>query len=118
MDAFPASRRAVLGAGALFAAGPVAAAGPAAEAEAKRSLERYHGFGDKASGGPGDEASGAWLEGELKALGYATARQPFEAPAYEGGATLTTGTAKTSLIPQAIVTPTPAGGITGPLHGG
>ena len=118
MDKLSASRRAVLGAGALLAAGPAVAAGPAAEAEAKRILERYHGFGDKASGGPGDEASGAWLESELKALGYAVARQPFEAPAYEGDATLTAGAAQAHLIPQAIVTPTPAAGITGPLHGG
>lgn len=113
-----ASRRAVLGAGALFAAGPARASGAAAEAEAKRILERYHSFGDKASGGPGDEASGAWLEAELKALGYATARQGFQAPAYEGEATLTSGGAKASLIPQAIVTPTPPAGVTGPLHGG
>ena len=113
-----ASRRAVLGAGALLAAGPVLAAGPDAEAEAKRILERYHSFGDKASGGPGDEASGVWLEGELKALGYAVARQGFQAPAYEGEATLTCGAAKAGLIPQAIVTPTPPAGVTGPLHGG
>ena len=118
MDELSASRRAVLGAGALLAAGPAAATGPAAEAEAKRILERYHGFGDKASGGPGDAASGAWLEDELKALGYTVARQPFQAPAYEGGATLTAGQAKAALIPQAIVTPTPAAGVTGPLHSG
>lgn len=114
-----ASRRAVLGASALFAAaGPALAAGPAAEAEAKRILERYHGFGDKASGGAGDEACGDWLETELKALGYAVARQTFQAPAYAGEATLTAGAAKADLIPQAIVTPTPAGGMSGPLHGG
>ena len=118
MDPLTASRRAVLGAGALLAAGPATAAGPNAEAEARRILERYHAFGDKASGGPGDEASGAWLEGELKALGYAVKRQPFEAPAYEGEATLSTGGASAAVIPQAIVTPTLAGGITGPLHGG
>lgn len=118
MDTFSASRRAVLSAGALLAAGPAAAAGPNAEAEARRILERYVSFGDKASGGAGDEATGAWLEGELKPLGYVTKRQPFEAAAYEGEATLSTGAAKANLIPQAIVVPTPAGGITGPLHGG
>jgi hypothetical protein len=118
MDIPSASRRAVLGAGALLGAGPAVAAGSAIEAEAKRILERYHGFGDKASGGPGDAASGAWLEGELRALGYAAARQPFDAPAYEGEASLTTGQAKAGLIPQAIVTPTPVAGVTGPLHGG
>ncbi|HEY0648649.1 hypothetical protein [Phenylobacterium sp.] len=118
MDKLSASRRAVLGASALLAAGPAVAAGPAGEAEAKGILERYHSFGDKASGGPGDEASGAWLEGELTGLGYAVVRQPFDAPAFEGEATLATGQAMAGLIPQAIVTPTLAGGITGPLHGG
>ena len=113
-----ASRRAVLGAGALLSAGPAIAAGPNAEAEARRILERYHSFGDKASGGPGDEASGAWLEGELKALGYAVKRQSFEAPAYDGEATLSMGATTAWVIPQAIVTSTPAGGITGPLHAG
>ena len=115
----PASRRTVLGASALLAAGPaLAATGASAEAEAKRILERYYGFGVKASGGPGDEATGAWLEEELKPAGYALKRQPFDAPAYEGEATLTLGQTKAELIAQAVATPTPAGGITGPLHSG
>lgn len=80
-----------------------------------RILERYDGFGDKASGGPGDNASGEWLEGELEALGYACARQTFEAPAFEGEARLTCGTATADLIPQAIVRTTPPSGIAGPL---
>jgi hypothetical protein len=88
----------------------------AAEAEARVILERYQSFGDKASGGPGDIACGAWLEGELKALGYTTARQPFDTPAYEGEApTLALGDAKAVLIPQAIVAPTSAEGVTGRL---
>lgn len=113
-----ASRRAVLGVGAtLLAAGPVAGApakpgGP--EANARRVLERYAGFGDKAAGGPGDIASGEWIEGELKALGYTCGRQVFEVPAYEGEApTLAIDGAKAVMIPQAIVAPTP--GITGRL---
>ncbi|WP_293902943.1 hypothetical protein [Phenylobacterium sp.] len=113
-----ASRRAVLGAGAsLIAAGSAAAAAPggSAEAEARRILERYQGFGDKASGGPGDEASGAWIEGELKSLGYACRRQPFDVPAYAGDPpALSAGEASATLIPQAIVAPTP--GVTGPLY--
>lgn len=73
-----------------------------------RILERYAGFGDKAAGGPGDVACGEWIEGELKALGYACERQPFDVPAYEGEApTLSIDGAKATLIPQAIVTPTP-----------
>jgi hypothetical protein len=115
-----ASRRTVLGASAgLMAAGSAAAAGRPAqtelEMEAARILERYQAFGDKASGGPGDTASGEWLERELKALGYAVARQAIETPAYEGAATLDCGAAHASLIPQAIVTPTPPDGVTGPL---
>lgn len=115
-----ASRRAFLGVGAAMAATPsvslAAGSAPAAEAEARALLERYHGFGDKAAGGPGDIACGEWLEGELKSLGYVTARQPFDTPAYEGEApTLVVETAKAILIPQAIVAPTPPEGITGRL---
>jgi len=115
---FLASRRTLLGAGAsLLAAGPALAAGPSkAQAEAQRVLERYQGFGDKASGGPGDTACGAWLEGELKALGYACVRQAFDVPAYEGEATLTAGKAKAAVIPQAIAIPTPDEGVTGRLR--
>lgn len=118
MDRLTASRRAVLGAGATLLAASAAqgAEGRSAEAEAQRILERYQGFGDKASGGPGDDACGAWLEDELKALGYVCARQAFDIPAYEGEApTLTVGGTRAELIPQAIVTPTPAGGLTAPL---
>lgn len=120
MDRIAASRRAVLGVGtSLFAAGSAAAGADTAtaEAEVQRILERYHGFGEKASGGLGDEACGAWLEEELTRLGYACGRHRFEIAAYEGEApTLTAGAARVELIPQAIVTPTPAGGLTGPLH--
>ena len=66
------SRRGLLsGAGllGLAAAGPAGATGASAAggdaAALQAILERYAGFGVKASGGPGDEASGAWLEGEL-----------------------------------------------------
>ena len=117
-----ASRRAVLGAGgALLAATPALAAAPpaagaAAEAEAKRILERYQSFGDKASGGAGDTASGAWLEGELAALGFRLQRQTFDAPAYEGEANLSAGPATAALIPQATVVPTPPQGLTGPIY--
>ena len=113
-----ASRRAVLSAGALIAATPGAgrAAGSSANAEAQRLLEHYQSLGDKASGGRGDSASGAWLEGELKAMGYAVTRQAIETPAYEGDATLTSGSAKAAVIPQAIVVPTSAEGVSGPLY--
>lgn len=97
----------------------VVAASPskaATEAEIRAILERYASFGDKASGGAGDIACGQWLEGELRALGYVTARQPFDTPAYEGEApTLSLGEAKATLIAQAIVAPTPPEGISGRL---
>lgn len=115
-----ASRRAVLGVGATLLAGSAAGAAAKAggsEAEAMRVLERYHGFGDKAAGGPGDMASGAWIEGELKPLGYACERQQFDVPAYDGEApTLSMNDATATLIPQAIVMPTPAEGLTGRLY--
>lgn len=105
----------MLGAGALLAVGPARAATPSAPAEARRIVERYQGFGDKASGGPGDTASGAWLEAELKGLGYACRRQAIDVPAYEGETPrLVSGTASAVLIAQAIVAPTP--GVTGRLY--
>ncbi|HZZ69010.1 MAG TPA: hypothetical protein VFE18_12625, partial [Phenylobacterium sp.] len=113
------SRRGLLGGAGLLglaAAGPAAAAagseatGSGAMAEAKvlqATLERYAGFGVKASGGPGDEASGAWLESELGQAGYACRRQAFDIPFFEvRQATLTSGEAHATVIPQAIVAPT------------
>src|SRR6185436_17946041 len=80
-------------------------------------LERYAGFGMKASGGPGDTASGAWLEGDLTALGYRCERQAFETPyADVRTATLAVGERRASVVPQAIVRPTGPGGVTGPLR--
>jgi hypothetical protein len=117
------SRRGVLGAAGLVglaAGGPEAAAGvgPDADTTALQAiLERYAGFGDKASGGPGDIASGAWLEGELGGLGYACRRQPFEVPFFEVHDTsLVCGEAKAIVIPQAIVAPTGPESLTAPLR--
>ena len=112
-----ASRRAVLGAPAvLFAASATGATTPGSAAEAQRILERYHAFGDKAAGGPGDTASGEWLEGELKGLGFTCRRQTYDVPAFEGEATLISGAARADLIPQAIVVPTLREGLSGPLY--
>lgn len=80
-------------------------------------LERYFGFGDKASGGPGDTGTGDWLEAELTRAGYRCSRQYFEAPWFEiTQATLSTGGRSAPVIPQAVVTPTTAGGLTAPLR--
>lgn len=124
------SRRSVLGAGGVIAAGAV---GPAAVAAAPSSsapsslgaeeawlqsvLERYAGFGIKASGGPGDEASGAWLEEDLTRVGYACERHPFSVPYFDPATvTLACGAARAQVIPQALVAPTGPGGVTGPLR--
>ena len=115
------SRRGLLGGAGLLglvAAGS-AAAEPAAQADAaalQATLERYVAFGSKASGGPGDEACGAWLESELQRAGYACRRQPFEIPFFQlRRATLACGEAHASVVPQAIVAPTGPQGLTAPL---
>jgi hypothetical protein len=109
------------GLAAIPLAGPADAAandgsGPGA-AILQTMLERYMGFGIKASGGPGDEASGAWLAQELTAAGYACRRQPFDVPYFEvRQATLACGDAKATVVPQAIVAATGPQGLTAPLR--
>lgn len=80
-------------------------------------LERYAGFGIKASGGDGDERCGAWLEQTLQGWGYACERHEFQVPFFEASAlSLSAGSARASVIPQAIVQPTGPAGISGPLR--
>jgi hypothetical protein len=116
------SRRGVLGATGLLglaAAGQAAAAEPRTvdAADLQGTLEKYFAFGDKASGGPGDIASGAWLEGELSRAGYACRRQDFEVPFFDvRQASLACGGARAAVIPQAIVAPTGPQGLTAPLR--
>ena len=61
-----ATRRGFLAASAvtpLLASAPVSADGPdIAQDRIARDLQRYVGFGNKQSGGPGDEACGAWFQ--------------------------------------------------------
>jgi hypothetical protein len=101
----------------LAAGGAAQAASGADPAWLQAVLERYAGFGVTASGGPGDNATGAWLEGDLAALGYRCERQAFEVPfADVRTATLAVGGARAAVFPQAIVRPTGPGGLTGPLR--
>lgn len=116
-----ASRRGlILGAGALAAAAPAAkaataGAGPDA-AWLQEVLERFAGFGVKASGGAGDTASGAWLEEDLGTLGYRCERQAFDVPfADVMTATLTVGERRATVVPQAIVATTGPDGLSAPL---
>lgn len=123
------SRRGLIGSGlvggmaGLVPSLPAAAAAatpagePADAAALQAMLERYFEFGVKASGGEGDNASGAWLETELGQAGYVCRRQPFEVPYFEvRQASLTTGQARATVIPQAIVAPTGPQGLTAPLR--
>jgi hypothetical protein len=83
---------------------------------AQADLERYVGFGVKASGGPGDRAAGAWLEAELRALGFGIERQTFEAPWFEPSiAEIAVDGQVAAVIPQAVVVTTPQDGISAPL---
>lgn len=80
-------------------------------------LERYDGFGGKASGGPGDEACGAWLEGELSRLGYACRRQTFDVPYLDARTlTLASGDARAALAAHPTAATTGPGGLTAPLR--
>ncbi|KRB52619.1 MAG: hypothetical protein IV099_12305 [Phenylobacterium sp.] len=95
-----------------------AAAPPPGEHQAAAdALGYFVGQGSKASGGPGDIAVGQWMEAGLRAAGFRTERQVFEAPYFDvAEATLVTGSMTTWVIPQAIVTPTASEGVAGPLR--
>lgn len=84
--------------------------------QVEADLARYGGFGLKASGGPGDEASGVWLAGELRALGFATQAQAIEIPYFEPDeVSLGFGDEVVAGLAQGPVTQTGAGGLSGPL---
>jgi len=116
-----ASRREVLGGVGFAAAAPAAGVAKTDATIADRAwlqvvLERYAGFGIKASGGPGDIACGAWLEDELRGYGYACHRQGFDAPYFEATrSALSTGSVQADVVPQAIVIPTGPQGLAAPL---
>ncbi len=121
MAQLTSSRRTFLGVAGLAGLGAAAPApGSSDEADLgviEGTLERYAGFGVKASGGPGDQACGAWLEAELASRGYVPRRQLFEAPFFEPlQVRLTCGDAAATLVPQAIVAFTGAEGLTAPLR--
>ena len=115
----PSRRGLLLGAGAGGLAAMPTGAGATEtldDAWHQTVLERYFGFGDKTSGGPGDTAAGAWLESELTRAGYECGRQAFTTPYFDAEeATLSIEGRTASVIPQAIVTPTGPQGLTAPL---
>ncbi|MCA3733940.1 MAG: hypothetical protein INE97_01175 [Phenylobacterium sp.] len=82
----------------------------------RTDLETWVAMGDKASGGPGDTDSGAWMESRLKRFGYRTQRQVFEAPSDRlGSVALTLGNASVQGVAQGPARVTGPGGVTGGL---
>jgi len=82
----------------------------------RTDLETWVAMGDKASGGPGDRDSGAWMESRLKRFGYRTQRQVFEAPSDRlGSVALTLGNASVQGVAQGPARVTGPGGVTGGL---
>jgi hypothetical protein len=79
-------------------------------------LERYIRFGEKRSGGAGDNACGDWMEQALADLGFHTRRQTFSAPYFEPRrCTLSCEGGEAEVWAQPIVVPTPQQGLTAPL---
>jgi hypothetical protein len=108
--------------GGLLASAASAAAPARASAKAKpmtsiaSDLETYIGFGVKASGGAGDDASGAWIERRLQGLGYAVERHGFQILYFEAAeARLSLGGTAAPVTPLLPVTQTLAAGLEGPL---
>lgn len=82
----------------------------------ENDIQRYIGFGAKASGGAGDMASGEWIAQELAKAGYGVERAVFEAPYFDQTiAQLRIAGRKADLIPQAIVQQTSGDGVKGTL---
>lgn len=82
----------------------------------RQDLERYIGFGEKRSGGAGDNACGDWMEQSLADLGFETQRQSFSAPFFEPrNCTLSAEGGEAHVWAQPIVVPTPPEGLTAPL---
>lgn len=95
-------------------------AGQAAHADAfdvsaiDASLQRYIGFGVKQAGGAGDTACGAWLESELRSIGYSVRGHAFETPYLDvTSCTLAFGQTSVALLPVPVLSKT--GAVSGPL---
>ena len=107
-----------IGASALPTVWPLAARAQRDDVVARlhTDLVSHANFGDKFSGGPGDNATADWISGRLKGLGYRLAESTFEAPFFiKRAAHLDLGTTRIEVVPQAPVVSTAAAGITAPL---
>jgi hypothetical protein len=85
-------------------------------ARIRADLEQHASFGDKFSGGPGDNATAQWIAGRLRKAGYRVEESDFQAPYFVARtARLTSGTVTIDVVPQAPVVVTRAQGIAAPL---
>ena len=85
----------------------------------RTDLEAWVAMGGKASGGPGDQDSGAWMESRLRRFGYRTRRQAFEAPFSDlRTAALTFGKGSVKGLAQGPARVTGPEGVSGPLTPG
>jgi hypothetical protein len=112
------SRRTALALPVALSAADAAASGTAAftRARIEADLARYDSFGVKRSGGPGDEAARAWMEGVLASLGFSISNLSVQAPFFEPARQLLqSGATSVAVEPQAIVATTGPGGVSGPL---
>ena len=101
---------------ALSRTGAALAKAPELAALIRQDLERYIGFGEKRSGGDGDNACGDWMEQALAGLGFETRRQIFSAPYFDPqSCTLRYEGAEAHVWAQPIVVPTSQEGLTAPL---
>lgn len=114
-----ANRRTFLGVGAALPWVVSSAQAQVPSPDAPSLLEdmrRYLAFGNKQSGGDGDQKCGEWLTDELSKCGYAVERQNLDVPFFTAtSASLSCAEAQASLLPQPIVTTTGPKGRTGPL---
>lgn len=110
------SRRSFLAGSASLPAAALPRISAAAAGAVAADLARYIGFGGKQAGGVGDNACGAWLESELRQLGFTTERQAVSVPFFEAERSeLASEAARASVWPLPIVTPTGPEGVSGPL---
>jgi hypothetical protein len=112
----PTRRHFIAAATALPVAAGAAHATEATSDTIASDLAAYIGFGTKRAGGAGDNACGHWLADQLARAGYAIEKPAISVPHFDAGACdIVVGDIRAALMPQPIVTPTAAGGVTGPL---
>jgi hypothetical protein len=85
-------------------------------AQFRADLEKHASFGDKYSGGTGDQKTADWISDRLKQSGYRVREMEFDAPYFvKRTARFAAGSSAVDVVPQGPVVVTGAGGITAPL---